>query len=281
MIVLESGTCAQEGIGRPDYQSAVDLAAQSLPALKMDIVTQTLEKMAVDIAAQTLSAMKVDISAQTLSRMAVDIAAQTLSAMKINVVAQTLASLDFNIKAASILLNMKLADQTKGIMLETDWATKEDYDIHLQGETADLAAGAEATLITLTLSTTKEHWLYIVHISGTKNGRGRVRASKTEGYDELADGYFLAGHGFIKNWPAPVKRKRDVEEGITEIVVVVKNMDASVAGDFVATLDGLYVVDIAGGEKIYTTKADWEGCASQSQVDLDTSEGDVLLAVQP
>ncbi|MBA7567563.1 hypothetical protein ES708_09278 [subsurface metagenome] len=280
MIVLESGTCAQEGIGRPDYQSAVDLAAQSLPALKMDIVTQTLEKMAVDIAAQTLSAMKVDISAQTLSRMAVDIAAQTLSAMKINVVAQTLASLDFNIKAASILLNLRLADQTKGIMLETDWATKGDYDIHLQGETADLAAGAEATLVTLTLSTTKEHWLYIVHISGTKNGRGRVRANKTDGYDELADGYFLAGHGFIKNWPAPVKRKRDDEEGITEIVVVVKNTDAS-AGDFTATLDGLYVVDIAWGEKIYTTKANWEGCASKSQVDLDTSEGDVLLAVQP
>ncbi|GAI72807.1 unnamed protein product, partial [marine sediment metagenome] len=52
MIVLESGTCAQEGIGRPDYQSAVDLAAQSLSALKMDVSVQTLEKMAVDIAAQ-------------------------------------------------------------------------------------------------------------------------------------------------------------------------------------------------------------------------------------
>ncbi|GAI59205.1 unnamed protein product [marine sediment metagenome] len=107
-----------------------------------------------------------------------------------------------------------------------------------------------------------------------------MRANKTEGYDELADGYFLAGHGFIKNWPAPVKRRRDVEEGITEIVVTVKNNEES-AGDFVATLDGLYVVDIAGGEKIYNTKADWEGCASKSQVDLATSEGDVLLAVQP
>ncbi|GAI57180.1 unnamed protein product, partial [marine sediment metagenome] len=160
---------------------------------------------------------------------------------------QTLASLDFNIKASSILLNMKLADQAKGIMLETDWATKNAYDIHLQGETADLAAGAEATLITLTLTTTKEHWLYAVHISGTKNGRGRVRANKTAGYDELADGYFLAGHGFIKNWLAPVKRKRDVGEGITEIVVVVKNTEAS-AGDFTATLDGLYVVDVIGGE---------------------------------
>ncbi|GAH34267.1 unnamed protein product [marine sediment metagenome] len=218
-----------------------------------------------------------DIATQTLEKMAVDITAQTLSAMKINVAAQTLASLDFNLKAASILLNLKLAEQAKGIMLETDWATKEAYDIHLQGETADLAAEAEATLITLTLATSKEHWLYAVHISGSKNGYGKVRASKTEGYDELAGGYFLAGHGFFRNWPAPVKRKRDVEEGITEIVVVVKNTDVS-AGDFVATLDGLYVIDITGGEKVYTTKADWEGCDPKFQVDLTTSEGDVLLA---
>ncbi|GAI80150.1 unnamed protein product, partial [marine sediment metagenome] len=145
--------------------------AQTLPAMKVDVSVQTLAKMAVDIAAQTLSALKVDITTQTLGALAIDIVTQTLSAMKINIVAQTLASLDFNIKASSILLNMKLADQAKGIMLETDWATKNAYDIHLQGETADLAAGAEATLITLTLTTTKEHWLYAVHISGTKNGR--------------------------------------------------------------------------------------------------------------
>lgn len=271
-------TVASRGIGFPDYQHAVDVAAQTLSAMKVDVSVQTLAKMAVDIAAQTLSLMKVDISAQTLAKMAVDITAQTLSLMEVDISAQTLASLDFNIKAASILLNMRLADQTKGIMLETDWATKDAYDIHLQGETTDLAAGAEATLITLTLATTKEHWLYTIHISGTKNGLGKVRASKTDGYDELAGGYFLAGHGFIKNWLAPVKRKKDVEEGVTEIVVVVKNNEAS-AGDFIATLDGLYVVDVIAGEKVYTSKTDWEGCASQSQVDLDTSEGDVLLAL--
>lgn len=244
----------------------VDIQAQYIN-LAIDIVAQTIGNLSVDIAAMAVGAIDVDITALTVGNISVDISAQSLE------------SLDFNIQAQAVVLNMKISDQAKGIMSITDWATQQADDLHLQGETEDLGAGEEATLITLTLTTTKEHWLYTVHISGTQNGLGRARANKTGGYDELAYGYFPANDGYIKYWLAPVKRRKDTGEGITEITVTVKNKGGD-AGDFAATLDGLRVIDLTAGEQVYTSKANWDACASSSQIDTATSEGDVLLALQ-
>lgn len=231
----------------------------------------------VDIVAQTVGRITVDIGAQSIGNIAVDLAAQSVSSIDVDIIAQTIAGLNINIKAQSVTLNTQFSSQVTGVMSTSDWATQEADDLHLQGETDDLAAAGEATLITITLSTTIEHWLYTVHISGTQNGLGKVRANKTGGYDELAFGYFPANDGFIKDWLAPVKRRKDSDEGITEITITVKNL-GDAAGDFSATLDGLKVVDTTAGEEIYTTKADWDACASQSQIDTATSEGDVQLA---
>lgn len=234
--------------------------------------------MPVDIQGQ-IGLLNIDIVAQTIGNIAMDLVAQSVGSIAIDLVAQSIEALNFNLIAQAAILNIKFSDQIKGMMSATDWATQEADDIHLQGETADLAAGAEATLITLTLNTSKEHWLYTVHISGTQNGLGRARANKTDDYDELACGFFSANDGYIKNWLAPVKRRKDDDAGITEITVVVKN-NGDAAGDFAATLDGLKIIDVTAGEKIYTTKANWDTCVSQHQVDLTTSEGDVLLARQ-
>jgi len=234
--------------------------------------------MPVDLQAQYIT-LEIDIVAQTVGNISVDLVAQSIGNISVDISAQSIESLNFNIQAQALVLNMKLSDQAKGVMSLTDWATREADDLHLQGSTEDLGAGEEATLITLTLATNKEHWLYTVHISGTQNGLGRARANKTGGYDELAYGYFPANDGYIKDWLAPVKRRKDTEEGITEITVIVKN-NGDAAGDFAATLDGLRVIDVTAGEQVYTSKANWDACASSSQIDTATSEGDVLLALQ-
>lgn len=255
----------------------VDIVAQAIGNLNVNLAAQTVEQLNVNLAAAAITLnVNADITAQTIGNINVDLVAQTVGNINVALVAST-AVIDFNIKAQAVILNFKFSDQAKGIMLETDWATKYAYDVHLQGKIDSLAPGAESTLITLPLSTTKEHWLYTTHISGTQAGLGRVRADKTVGYDELAYGYFPAENGYIKDWLAPVKRKMDTDEGITEITAIVKNLDSALYGAFSATLDGITIIDVAAGEQLYTTQADWQACSVVYHVDLLASPGDVLL----
>ena len=245
--------------------------------IPIDIAAQTVANLNVNLAAvaATLN-VNADIVAQTVGNIGIDLAAQSIGNIDVALAASNVV-MDFNIKAQAVVLNMKFSDQSAGVMSQTDWATKSAYDMHLQGKTASLASGAEITLITLTLLATTEHWLYTIHVSGDHSGLGKVRANKTSGYDELAYGYFGANGGYIKDWLAPVKRKKDTDAGITEITVTVKN-NGDEAGNFAATLDGLRVVDITAGDATYDTKIQWQACATQHQVDLTTSEGDVILA---
>lgn len=104
--------------GLPDWQSPINIEAQ------------TLASLAVDIIAQTLAALKVDITAQTLTSLAVDIAAQTLAEMDVNITAQDLAELVIKINA-----------QVVGIWLVRDWSAKEATDKFLTGEIADVVVG--------------------------------------------------------------------------------------------------------------------------------------------
>lgn len=239
-------------------------SAEIIGVIPIDIKTQTVGVLGMSLSvADVIGNLPISLDiANVVGNIAVALAASA-------------AMVDLNIKAQATTMNVKVADQAKGTLNITDWATRDAVDIHLQGVTAALAAGATATLITITLTETSEHWLYTVHISGTKTGLGKVRANKTVGFDELAGGYFPANDGYIKDWIAPVKRKKDVGAGITQITVEVTNTDAA-AGDFMATLDGLRVVDITAGDKVYTSQADWQGCATKTDVDLTTSPGDVI-----
>lgn len=261
-------------IAAQDANINVNLAA-SAATVNVDITAQTLGNIGVDIAAQSIDNLNVDIVAQAVGNLTVDIAAQTIGNIDVNIAA-SVATLNFNIVASSVVLNMKIQSQAAGVKSLTDWATQEAEDFHTQGTVAALADAGNSTLITLTLVTTKEHWLYTVHISGTGSGIGQVRANKTGGYDELAYGYFSANNGFIKDWLAPVKRGKDAGAGITEITVVVTNNSGG-AADYSATLDGLTVIDITVDEETYDSEAEFAACATKVQIDTGTSSGDVIL----
>lgn len=244
---------------------------------KIDISTQSVGNISMDLAAQTLESLAVDIKTQTLTRLAVDIATQTLNKLNVDITAQTLENLNMNLLSQSANLSIVLVDQIKGLSLNTDWSVENSYDVHLQGEVSGLASGATSTLITITLSNAAEYWLYVVHISGTQTGLGRVRADVSGGYDELAGGYFSASNGYIKEWVVPVKRKKDLAEGITQIIITVKNTSAN-SGDFMATIDGTRVVDTSSSETIYPDDVAWSSCETQTGVDVATIAGSVILS---
>lgn len=81
---------------RPDFTllGDVDITAQTLSALKVNITAQTLAKLAVDITTQTLAALKVNITAQDLAKLAVDITTQTLGSLIIKIGAAQTVSID-------------------------------------------------------------------------------------------------------------------------------------------------------------------------------------------
>ena len=284
----------------------IDIASQSVGNLSIDIATQSVGNIGINILACDLGLLNINLSAQSvpintnivasevlsvnanitaqdIESINVNIASQALSALNVSIVAAS-AVVDFNIKSQAVTLNINHTGQTKGILATTDWATKQAADFHLYG-TAVIAAGVTTTLITLTLVDDAEHWLYSVHISGTRGGLGRVRANHTAGHDELAAGYFayMGGdnsQGWMKSWLAPVKRRRDVAGGITEITVAVTNTNGT-SGTYVATLDGLLVADYAYSDQTYTLQADWQACATLTDVDLVASPGDVIPAEVP
>ena len=108
-------------IDRPDWQSGIDIEAQSLANLNMDIVAQTIAQLDIDIIAQTLAQLKINIAGQDLAQVAVDIAAQTIGNLSIDLVAQTIANINMNINAQNI-----------GLMLQSAWAasigTDKEFD---------------------------------------------------------------------------------------------------------------------------------------------------------
>lgn len=112
--------------GLPDYQTPVNIAAQ------------TLANLSVDIAAQTLATLGVNIKAQDLASLAIDIASQTLSTMAINITAQDLAE-----------LVIKIAAQSVGVYLQPGWAAKQGIDKNFNAS-KDPANFGEGALISYT-----------------------------------------------------------------------------------------------------------------------------------
>jgi hypothetical protein len=264
------------GTGREDYTKATED-----DSVVSAISTSTANLTAV-VNALMVSTINVSVAAQTLSEAKVNVSAQDLSYLNVNLGAATVSNVNMNLVSQSSDLQIVLTDQTAGLSLTTDWATNKGKDFHLQGAIASLAAGASDTLITITLLETSEHWLYTVHVSGTKDGYCEILANTSGGDDFLAGGYFGSyGSGFTHKWDPPTQRRKDSSAGTTEITVKVTNKDASTTGDFVATLEGIRIPDEGTDEVYYTTEADWGACSEQYQISTTESPGDVVLDRNP
>ena len=93
--------------GWPDWTYPITVIAQEI-TLGIDIKAQTIPVLKIDIAAQTLTQVNVNIAASAVT-LSIDIKAQTLTQLNINIAAQTLAQLNVNVAASAITLNVNLA----------------------------------------------------------------------------------------------------------------------------------------------------------------------------
>ncbi len=127
MADLEDYSVGTDIIAQDLALLAIDIAAQTLSAMKVNITAQDLAKVAIDVVAQTLSAMKVDITAQTLASLAVDITTQTIAALKVNITTQDLTTLAVSIAAQTLgSLIIKIgAVQTVSVDTFRDWQSQQ------------------------------------------------------------------------------------------------------------------------------------------------------------
>jgi hypothetical protein len=99
---------------RPDYETnsniaaqtvgnlAVEIAAQTISQLGVDIQSQSVGDVAVDLATQSLSQLDVDIQSQTVGDLAVDIATQSVNDLGIDIQAQSISDLGIDIQSQSL-----------------------------------------------------------------------------------------------------------------------------------------------------------------------------------
>lgn len=172
--------------GLPDFQIPINITAQ------------TLEKLAVDIAAQTIGNLGVNIKAQDLALLKADIVAQTLAALDINITAQDLAQ-----------LVIKIAAQTVGVYLQPEWAALQGVDKNFRAASSSVLAGGG---ISATYTVPAGKTLYITQAGFSINAVASANADhnqigdmslrdQTSGIDKMTAG---GNGGAFASFPRPL-----------------------------------------------------------------------------
>jgi imidazoleglycerol phosphate dehydratase HisB len=112
---------------------AVDVAAQTLSNLGVDIQSQSVGDVAVDLATQSLSELDIDISSQSAGDIAVDLATQSLQNLDVDISSQSVGSLDINVANQSVGdLAVDVASQSLGQLgVDIESQTVGDLDVNL------------------------------------------------------------------------------------------------------------------------------------------------------
>jgi hypothetical protein len=118
---------------RPDYQRAVNIAAQTLKEVAVDISAQSINQLGIDIESQSVGDLAVDIASQSLSEVDIDIASQSLSQLGIDIESQSVGDI------AVDLASQSLSD----VGIDINAQSLGDLDINVNGQSQGVETGGE------------------------------------------------------------------------------------------------------------------------------------------
>jgi len=175
----------------------IDIQAQYLN-LDIDIVAQTIGNIKMDIAAQTIGNIKMDIAAQTIGNIAMDIAAMSVG--------------EIAIKCGDVAGNVNItiaSAQKVGLLLQPEWATKEDDDVDLGNWNQDCSAHSTINLLYTQVSGYDFYAEVVsIHSHSVAGDYGQGGAFYYELRDETDGDSILEGggqFGTVDPMPRPVK----------------------------------------------------------------------------
>jgi hypothetical protein len=137
-------TNAVDASGNP-VPLKIDISAQSLATLAVDIKSQSVGNIKVDLAAQSIATIGVDIKAQSIGNINVNIASSSVT-LNVNIASQS-TTLNVNISSQSANVNISVAAQSVGVYLEPQWAAKQGTDVNIQGATSTTPGGVNDLVI--------------------------------------------------------------------------------------------------------------------------------------